>query len=316
MQLHALHHITMITGDAPGNVAFYADLLGLRLIKQTVNFDQPEAYHLYFGDEAGTPGSVLTWFEFPGAARGHAGAGMIHRLQLGVGGEAALGFWKDRLDRAGYPCEEGDGTLRFSDYDGLDLELQGDTHGNPPLVARHPEIPPEHAIQGVQGARAYAADPAGARELLVDVLGFDHKRGDQVGGSENDGVTNHEYVLGAGDRHVHWGYDASTERGREGAGTVHHIAWHAADADHLGWQQRVRDAGQHVTEVRDRDYFRAIYFRTRQGILFEIATSSPGFAVDEDPAHLGEALRLPAQHEPLRAHLERRLTPLHNPRAG
>lgn len=302
MQLKALHHVTMITGDAPANVAFYGDLLGLRLIKKTVNFDQPEAYHLYFGDEAGTPGSVLTWFEFPGAARGQAGAGMIHRLQLGVGGDAALEFWKDRLDRAGYPCEEVDGTLRFADYDGLALELQGDTHGNPPLVARHPDVPAEHAIQGVQGARAFATDPGGARELLVEVLGFDHKRGD-------------DYVLGSGDRHVHWGYDQSSTRGREGAGTVHHIAWHSSDEDHRGWQDRVRAAGQHVTDVRDRDYFKAIYFRTPQGILFELATTSPGFAVDEDPAHLGESLRLPAQHEHLRDHLERVLTPIGNPRA-
>ncbi len=303
MQLHALHHVTMITGDAPANVEFYADLLGLRMIKKTVNFDSPEAYHLYFGDEQGSPGSILTWFEFPGAPRGTAGAGMIHRLQLGVGGEAALAFWKDRLDRAGYPSEEGDGSLRFADYDGLSLELQGDTHGNPPLAAAHPDVPAEHAIQGVQGARAYASDPGSARQLLVDVLGFDHKR-------------DHEYVLGAGDRHVHWGYDEHDQRGREGAGTVHHIAWHSRDEDHLAWQARVREAGQYVTDVRDRDYFNAIYFRTRQGILFEVATTSPGFAVDEDPAHLGEALRLPAQHEHLREHLERTLTPLHNPRAG
>lgn len=303
MQLHALHHVTMITGDAPANVAFYADLLGLRMVKRTVNFDAPEMYHLYFGDEQGSPGSILTWFEFPGAAGGVPGAGMIHRLQLGVGGEAALAFWKDRLDRAGYPATEVPGGLRFADYDGLDLELQGDTHGNPPLVAAHPDIPAEHAIQGVQGARAYAADPGGARELLVDVLGFDHKR-------EN------EYVLGAGDRHVHWGYDESEARGREGAGTVHHIAWHCLDEDHLAWQHQLREAGQFVTDVRDRDYFQSIYFRTRQGVLFEIATTSPGFAVDEDPAHLGEALRLPAQHEHLRPQLEQRLTPLGNPRAA
>ena len=302
MQLHALHHVTMITGDAPANVAFYADALGLRLIKKTVNFDQPEAYHLYFGDELGSPGSVLTWFEFPGVPQGTAGAGMVHRIELGVGGDAALEFWKDRLAGLGVATEEAPKGLRFRDYDGLEFELQGDTHGNPPQVAHHPDIPDEHAIQGVQGARAFAADPDSARELLVDVLGFDHKR-------------DHEYVVGAGGRHTHWGYDASSERGREGAGTVHHIAWHSRDEDHLGWQARVREAGQHVTDVRDRDYFKAIYFRTRQGILFEIATTSPGFAADEDPEHLGEALRLPAQHEHLRAHLERTLTPLHNPRA-
>ncbi|MEA2124479.1 MAG: glyoxalase family protein [Solirubrobacteraceae bacterium] len=302
MELHALHHVTMITADATENVAFYAELLGLRLVKQTVNFDMPEAYHLYFADEQGSPGAILTWFEFPGVPRGEAGVGMIHRLELGVAGEPALAFWKDRLDAAGYPATEVDGGLRFADYDGLELELQGDTHKNPPLVARAPDVPEAFAIQGVQGARAFAADPGSARELLVDVLGFDHKRDD-------------EYVLGAGDRHVHWGYDVSDKRGREGAGTVHHIAWHSPDDQHAAWQQRARAGGQHVTPIIDRDYFKSIYFRTRQGILFEIATTSPGFAVDEDPEHLGEALRLPTQHEHLREHLERRLTPLTNPRA-
>ncbi len=302
MELHALHHVTMITGDARANVAFYADLLGLRMVKKTVNFDMPEAYHLYFADERGTPGTVLTWFEFPHARPGEAGAGMIHRLELGVGGDAALEFWKDRLDAAGYPATESGKGLRFRDYDGLELELQGDTHGNPPLTARHPEIPEEHAIQGVQGARAYAADPDSARSLLVDTLGFDHKR-------------DHEYVLGHGDRHVHWGYDQTDKRGREGAGTVHHIAWHSPDDQHADWQQRVRAAGQRVTPIIDRDYFQSIYFRTLQGVLFEIATTSPGFTVDEDPERLGEELRLPAQHEHLRAHLEQRLTPLTNPRS-
>jgi glyoxalase family protein len=294
----------MITGDAQATVDFYADLLGLRLVKKTVNFDAPQMYHLYFADEQGTPGSVLTWFEFPGATRGEAGEGMIHRLELGVGGEPALEFWKDRLSTAGVACEEGVGgdRLRFTDGDGLALELQGDTHKNPPLTARHPSIPEEFAIQGVQGARAYAADPAAARPLLVDVLGFDHKR-------------DHEYVLGDAERHVHWGYDVSHARGREGAGTVHHIAWHCADADQPAWRERLREAGQQVTPIIDRDYFHSIYFRTREGILFEIATSSPGFAVDEDPAHLGEALRLPAQHEHLRDRLERVLTPIVNPRA-
>jgi glyoxalase family protein len=247
---------------------------------------------------------VLTWFEFPGVPRGTPGAGMIHTLQLGVDGPDALAFWKERLDAAGYTATEtADGVLSFADYDGLALELHADTHGNPPLKARHPDIPEEFAITGVQGARAYAADPDSARELLVETLGFDHKR-------------DHEYVLGDRERHVHWGYDQSSQRGREGAGTVHHIAWHSADEDHAAWQERVRAAGQHVTPIIDRDYFRSIYFRTRQGILFEIATTSPGFAVDEDPEHLGEALRLPAQHEHLREHLERRLTPLANPRSS
>jgi glyoxalase family protein len=302
MKLDGMHHITMITGDARRNVDFYADVLGLRMVKKTVNFDAPDAYHLYFGDEQGSPGSVLTWFEFAGAGRGRAGAGMIHTLQFGVASEASLDFWAERLAANGYPAEQGEASLSFEDYDGLRLQLVIADDGNPPLRALHPEIPAEHAILGVEGARAYIARGTGAdRGLLTDTLGFT-----ELG----DG----EYRLDGDTRHFHWGYDATAESGLQGAGTVHHIAWHSRDEDHAGWQQRVAGAGMHVTPVIDRDYFLSIYFRQPQGVLFEIATTSPGFAVDEDPEHLGEELRLPAQHEHLRAHLERSLTPLTNPR--
>ena len=164
MKLDGLHHITMITADAQRNVDFYADLLGLRLVKTTVNFDAPEAYHLYFGDETGSPGSILTWFEFAGAARGRAGAGMIHTLQLGVAAPAALDFWAGRLEAAGVPCGRDDVTVRFADHDGLAFELVVAAAGNPPLRAVHPEVPAEHALIGPQGARAYgrAARVAGA----------------------------------------------------------------------------------------------------------------------------------------------------------
>src|SRR4051794_31032699 len=157
MKLGGLHHITMITGDAQENVRFYADLLGLRLVKKTVNFDQPEAYHLYFGDEAGAPGSILTWFEFPGVAPGRAGEGMIHTLRLGVADDAALDFWRDRLSAAGYPVVREDGSLRFEAPDGLRLELTVADGRDAPLRAEHPDVPAEHAITGLVGARAYAA---------------------------------------------------------------------------------------------------------------------------------------------------------------
>ena len=294
MKLEGMHHITMITADAQKNVEFYADVLGLRLVKKTVNFDAPEAYHLYFGDEQGSPGSILTWFEFAGARRGRAGAGMIHTIQLGVASEAALDFWADRLAAKGYSSERGEQSLTFADYDGLRFELVIADDGNPPLRAQHPDVPAEHAILGVEGARAYNARSLDAdRRLLTQVLGFDE-------------VADGEYRLEGDERHFHWGYDSSDERGVQGAGTVHHIAW----------QQRVAGAGMHVTPVIDRDYFNAIYFQQPQGILFEIATTSPGFAVDEDPEHLGEALRLPSQHERLRPQLEQLLTPLTNPRAA
>jgi glyoxalase family protein len=301
MRLAGLHHVTMITGDAQQNVRFYADLLGLRLVKKTVNFDAPEAYHLYFGDEQGTPGSILTWFEFAGAARGRAGIGMIHTLQLGVGSEASLDFWEERLGAAGYETRRTEGGLRFEDYDGLALELVvGD---GPPLRALHPEIPAEHAIGGIVGARAYSEYAGVEERMLTDVLGFAH---------EGDG----EYRLDGSDRGFHWAYDPAPDaRPVQGAGTVHHIAWATPDdGEQAGWQQRIRQAGGYVTPVQDRDYFRSIYFREPRGVLFEIATNGPGFAVDEDPDHLGDQLRLPKQHEHLRSHLEATLRPVENPR--
>jgi len=285
MELQGLHHITMITGDAQGNVDFYADKLGLRLVKKTVNFDAPDAYHLYFGDEAGTPGTILTWFEFAGARPGRAGAGMIHTIQLGVASEEALAFWAARL---------GEGP-RFSDPDGLALELV--VSDAAPRRAIHPEIPEEFAITGIVGARAYGQ--SGPHPLLTETLGFSAK-GDDF---ELGGFT--------------WGYDAPpAERGLLGAGTVHHIAWASRDEDHLAWQRRVQDAGAQVSDVRDRDYFESIYFGEPRGILFEIATLSPGFAVDEPFEHLGEELRLPRQHEHLRPQLEQVLRPVINPRTA
>jgi len=285
MELQGLHHITMITGDARANVEFYATTLGLRLVKKTVNFDAPDAYHLYFGDEAGTPGTILTWFEFAGARRGRAGAGMIHTLQLGVASDEALAFWASRLGV--------DDARRFTDPDGLQLELV--VSDAEPHRALHPEIPEEFAITGIVGARAYGE--GGPHPLLTETLGFT--------------AVGDDFELGG----FTWGYDAPpAERRLLGAGTVHHIAWASRDEDHLAWQRRVYEAGAQVSDVRDRDYFRSIYFGEPRGILFEIATLSPGFAVDEDPSHLGEALRLPTQHEHLRPQLEKLLQPIVNPR--
>jgi glyoxalase family protein len=303
MRLEGLHHITMITGDAQSNVAFYADVLGLRFVKKTVNFDDPSAYHLYFGDETGAPGSILTWFEFAGAAPGRAGLGMIHTLQLGVPSAASLDFWESRLKAKGAnPSRSDERTLRVKDPDGLQLELVVADDGNPPLTAVHPDVPAEHAITGLEGARAYSMFSPVEEKVLTEVLGFDH---------EGDG----EYRLQGEERHFHFAYDqAPSYQPRPGAGTVHHIAWASQDDDHVAWQQRVREADGYATEVIDRDYFNAIYFREPRGVLFEIATLSPGFAADEDVELLGEALRLPQQHEHLRTQLEQTLTPIVNPR--
>jgi glyoxalase family protein len=304
LRLDGCHHVTMITGDARMAVEFYADVLGLRLVKKTVNFDDPSAYHLYFGDETGAPGSILTWFDFAGVGRGRAGAGMIHRLQFGVADDDSLDFWAARLRVKGYASTRREGSLMFEDFEGLSLELVIADPGDPPLRAAHEEVPMEYAIRGVAGARAFtnrAWDEAG---LLTETLGF-------------TSLGRGEYRLDGNDRRFRWAHDPPPVlRGRQGAGTVHHIAWAAPDVDQLAWQARVRDGGQYVTDVRDRDYFKSIYFREPRGILFEIATHAPGFAVDEDPDHLGEELRIPEMYAHLRTQLLGTLTPLENPRTA
>ena len=304
MQLDGLHHVTAITADAPRNVDFYARLLGMRLVKKTVNFDAPDVYHLYYGDEAGSPGSILTFFEFPGAAPGRPGAGMLHRLVWRVGSEETLDFWASRLESEGVRVEREGSRVRFADPEGLGLELAHFQSGDAPLVAVAAGIPPEHAVQGLDGARAYTSAAERSTPLLEKTLEFEHEG-------------NGDWIVAGEDRGARWSYDAPPpERGIHGAGTVHHIAWAARDEDHESWRDALAAAGAHVTPVIDRQYFFSIYFREPSGVLFEIATLGPGFATDEDPAHLGEALRLPPQHEHLRDRLEKTLTPLQNPRVS
>jgi glyoxalase family protein len=296
MQLEGLHHVTAITADAPGNVAFYAETLGLRFVKKTVNYDAPDVYHLYYGDEHGSPGSIMTFFEFPGAPLGRHGAGMIHTVAWRVGDAAALDFWAARFEHAGRPVELVDGALRSSDPEGIGIELVVASVPDPPLVAAAPDVPAEHALQGFDGVRAYAADPEDSARLLSR-LGFS---GGEVAGSS---------------RRARYTYDVPPEaRGLQGAGTVHHVAWASLDEDHEAWRQAAREGGAHPTPIIDRTYFHSIYFHEPSGVLFEIATLSPGFAVDEPADTLGESLVLPAQHEHLRERLERTLTPVTNPR--
>ena len=301
MRLEGIHHITAITADARRNLDFYVRVLGLRFVKKTVNFDQPDAYHLYYADENGAPGSVLTFFEFPGAAPGRAGRGMVHRLSWFVGSEASLDFWAGRLADEGVAATREDGALRFADPEGLELELVVGEGPGEPLAADADDIPEGHRLLGFAGVRAYSDDPERSAALLGEALGFDGGPG--------------EWTV-AGDEHrASYGYDpAPAERGLQGAGTVHHIAWASRDEDHEAWRARAADAGARATPVIDRDYFLSIYFREPSGVLFEIATFSPGFAVDEEPGRLGEELRLPAQHEHLRGQLEEGLTSLSNPR--
>ena len=304
MHLHGIHHITAITADARRNVDFYARLLGLRMVKKTVNFDAPEYYHLYYGDESGAPGSIMTFFEFPNADRGRAGAGMIHRIIWHVGSEQALDFWARRLGAEGIETEREPSALLFSDPEGLDLELAVVETKDPPLIAAAADIPAEMALQGFVGVRAYSAHPEASLHLLAQTLGFT---------SLADGAG---HRLREGNRQALYHYDPPPPQAPlQGAGTVHHIAWAAADEHHAAWRERVMGDHVYPTEIIDRQYFRSIYFREPSGVLFELATLSPGFAVDEDPDHLGEALRLPPQHEHLRPRLEQSLTQLHNPRA-
>ena len=305
MKLEGIHHITAITGDAPANVEFYVGVLGLRMVKKTVNQDDPTVYHLFYADEAGSPGADLTFFEYPGARPGRAGAGMVHRIVSRVGSPEALDFWERRLAAHGVATERGaDGALLFADPEGLGHELVVASVPDAPLVADAPDIPREHALQGFDGVRAYATDPERSSALLRDTLGFSggddgawEVRGDERGG---------RYV-----------YDAAPDvRPVPGAGTVHHVAFASRIDDHDAWQQRVSRAGARATPVIDRFYFRSIYFREPSGVLFEIATMGPGFGADEDPEHLGERLSLPPNFERLRGDLEQRLTPLPDPRAA
>jgi glyoxalase family protein len=305
MRLDGIHHITAITADAPRNVDFYARVLGLRLVKKTVNFDAPDFYHLYFGDELGNPGSAITFFEFPGAAPGNAGAGMIHRVIWRVGPEDALDFWSGRLaDEGSSPRREGS-SLLFEDPEGLALELTAEASEDEPLAAAAAGVPPEHALLGFHGVRAYAADVHANRSMLVDTLGF----GVSPGGEG--------YVLAGDTRKAAYHVDPAPDSApSQGAGTVHHIAFTSADQEHAAWRDHIRKAGVHSTDIIDRQYFRSVYFREPSKVLFELATPSPGFTIDEPAARLGEALMLPSQYESLRSRLEQSLTPVANPRSA
>lgn len=303
MKLDGIHHITAITGDARRNLDFYTRVLGLRLVKKTVNQDDPTAYHLFYSDEEGRPGSDLTFFEYPGARRGRPGAGMIYRVVYRVASPDALHFWETRLRGEGVTPSGDDRRLTFADPEGLGLEIAVTETEDEPLVAHHPEIPREHALQGFDGVHAHSADPAASRRFLEETLGFTRMR---------EG----SYVARGSHRGSFYTYEEANRVGIPGAGTVHHVAWASPMEEHEAWRQRVLEGGGFPTPVIDRFYFRSIYFREPSGILFEIATLGPGFAADEPLEHLGERLSLPPKFEPLRGELEQALTPLPNPREG
>ena len=302
MKLEGIHHVTCITADAPANVDFYARVLGLRLVKKTVNQDDPTVYHLFYADEDGSAGSDITFFEYRGAAPGRAGAGMVHHVVFRVGSKDALDFWSERLGGEGLTVEREDAWLRFEDPEGLGLELRAVETPDRPLVAFHPEIPEDVALQGFDAVRAYTRDPERSRPFLEEALPFERIDGSgwEVRGEERGGL----YV-----------YDAADRLGVQGAGTVHHVAFASPMAEHEEWRHRLVQAGASVTPVIDRFYFRSIYFREPSGVLFEIATLGPGFTTDESREHLGERLSLPPAFEHLREQVEQRLVPLENPRS-
>ena len=306
--INGLHHVTAIAADPQRNHDFWTRILGLRFVKKTVNFDDPSAYHLYYGDEVGTPGSVLTFFAWGHLPRGREGVGEASLTAFAVP-PGSLGFWADRLAAHGVEREPpavrlGEETLVFQDPDGLKaaLVVPGEPDARTPWTT--PEITAGHAVRGFHGVTLTLAEGAPTARLLTELLGY------EPAGRE-DG--RHRYVAphAAHARCVDIVERPGGPWAAQGAGRVHHIAFAVADdAAQAAIRERLTAAGLGVTPPIDRTYFRSIYFRSPGGVLFEVATATPGFTVDEAPGELGRNLRLPPQHEPLRARLERDLPPL------
>jgi len=311
-----IHHVSTVASDPQRNLDFFAGFLGLRLVKRTVNFDDPETYHLYYGDEIGTPGCIMTFFPWPGASPGRQGPGEVAVTSFSVL-PSALGFWLERFVRQGVRHEalvtRGSGAelervLAFRDHDGAMYELVGHPAAETrPAWTHAPGIPAEHAIHGFHSVTLWVEQGEASERVLVDLLGFRFA-------SEHE--TTRRYVANGGgpSRIVDVRSIGGFMRGAKGAGIVHHVAFEVADdATELALRERVIGAGLHPTEVRDRNYFRSVYFREPGGVLYELATSQPGFTVDEPVASLGTALKLPPQFESQRAQIEAVLPPIHLP---
>ncbi|RYG44843.1 ring-cleaving dioxygenase, partial [bacterium] len=281
-----LHHITTIASDAAANYDFYVRFLGLRLVKKTVNFDDPGTYHLYYGDEEGHPGTIMTFFPWPGARRGRPGAGEATGVAFAIP-VGSLSFWKSRAETQGHHVESlegrlGDIGLSLRDPDGLRIELvESGVPGSP-----REDIPAEAAIGGFFAATLEIVDLLPTIGLLTGTMGLEPVA--------DDGRRFRFRTVTAPGQFIDLLHVPSGPWGQLGAGTVHHIAFRAKDdADQLGWRETLDAAGHEVTEVRDRNYFHSIYFREPGGVLFEIATDPPGFAVDEPKGTMGERLMLP-----------------------
>ncbi|UJF33420.1 ring-cleaving dioxygenase [Paenibacillus hexagrammi] len=299
-----IHHITAFVQNAQGTVDFYAGVLGLRLVKKTINFDAPEVYHLYFGDEMGSPGTIITFFPWAGSRKGRIGGGQVG-ITTYVVPEGALAFWEERLTQHGVTYETtvrfGETYLQFKDSEGLNLEIVARKAGKASTWA-FGGIPADKAIKGFGGAVLYSTAPDRTGALLEQVMGL-HKVGQEGAYAR--------YVASADLGNVIDVNVTPMPYGAGGAGTVHHIAWRAKDyEDHERWRAHVEQNGFHPTPIIDRQYFNAIYFREAGGILFEIATDPPGFARDEDTEALGDKLMLPEWYEPNRSEIEKNLPPI------
>ncbi len=311
---NGLHHVTAICGSAQRNLDFYAGLLGLRLVKRTINFDDPGTYHLYYGDGTGRPGTILTFFPWAHAARGRRGAGEVSVTAFSVPA-ASLGWWADRLAAAKVPATRGDGsfgdgaTLRFADPDGMMLELVADDAAPAGEAWPGSPVPGVHALRGFQRVYATVAQGEGTSRLLTEVLGF------SLHGEEGNVA---RFVAAASEGQAGRFIDLTIEPldrpGSSGAGTVHHIAWRTPDdAMQVALRERLLGLGYQVSPVMERNYFRSIYFREPGGVLFEVATDGPGFADDEPQESLGQDLKLPPWLEGKRAQIEAALPALRMP---
>lgn len=304
-----LHHVTAIASDPQRNLDFYTEVLGLRFVKRTVNFDDPGTYHFYFGDDAGTPGTILTFFPWPHARRGHAGAGEVTHTAFSVP-QGSLGYWEERLrdkgvlvERTGTRFHGSEEVLTLVDPDGMKIELVA--HADVPAItpSRYADVAPEHALRGFFGVTLLERSLDSTAKTMKH-LGFEQVAAD---GDRTRFVSPAGSSLG---NHIDVVVDANAGYGRPGAGSVHHIAYRAKDdAAQLAWLEEIRKHLQ-VTPVQDRTYFHSIYFREPGGVLFELATDPPGFGLDESAETLGEALKVPEWLEPHRAAIETRLLPI------
>jgi catechol 2,3-dioxygenase-like lactoylglutathione lyase family enzyme len=307
-----LHHVTAISSDPQKTLDFYTQVLGLRLIKLTVNYDDPSTYHIYFGDEIGHPGTVLTFFPWPVQPRGRKGAGQATRTSFSIP-QDSIPYWQDRLKSHGVSVEApsqrfGDAVLSFEDQDGQGLELVGSKEVEGRIGLTHGTVPREHAIKGFHSVTLLEEVLEGTESVLVDTLGFR-----QV--SEEGNRFRYEAGEGSAGTIVDVVSRPKAQRGFVSVGTVHHVAFRASDDENQNdLRQEILRADLNVTPVINRNYFRSIYFREHGGVLFEVATDQPGFAIDESPEQLGTRLALPPWLEDSRAEIERNLPPVSIPR--